>query len=251
MRLVAQFAAALVAVVMADGGGAPVVAAPLDAYGKLPAIETAALSPDGTMLAYSITLDGEKRAIVIKSLATGEVIRGLNVGEHKIREIGWAGSNHLIITESSTGYIPFVQSARGEWYLAVDYNLAKKTQHLLNSTFGAKDVGDTLNVVDAVPEIRTIGGRPIAFTEGVMFVNHKGQMSLFKVDLDQDDITELVDEGRPHTQGFLVDPEGKPLAADDYDAERKQWVLRTFRGGWRTAQRVWMRSAKRSVSART
>jgi len=232
MKAWLRVAAAMVAV-----GGGPAMAAPLEAYGRLPAIETAALSPDGAMLAYSVT-DGEKRAIIIKDLETGANIRGLNVGEHKIRGIAWAGSNHLIITQSSTGYIPFVESARGEWFLAIDYNLTKKTLHPLNATFGSRQVGDTLNVVGGPPEIRIIGGRPIAFTKGVMFVNQRGQTSLFKVDLDRDDVTDLVDEGRPHTDNFLVDAQGNPLAASEYDAVKKQWVLRIFHGVWHTAQSI-------------
>jgi pimeloyl-ACP methyl ester carboxylesterase len=43
---------------------------PLEAYGKLPSIEAAAMSPDGERFAV-ITTTGEARQIVVKELATG------------------------------------------------------------------------------------------------------------------------------------------------------------------------------------
>ncbi len=67
-------------------------AAPLEFYGRLPSVEEMRISPDGDRIAYAIT-DGERRTLIIKNLATGAVIAGLNLGEQKIRNIQWAGSS--------------------------------------------------------------------------------------------------------------------------------------------------------------
>ena len=217
-------------------GFSAAAAAPLDVYGKLPLIQEISLSPDGARLALALT-DGESRKIIVKDLNSGAIVGGLNAGEHKIRGIQWAGPNHLIVTESVTGYIPFVQSGREEWFLAIDYNLVKKTQHPLNANMGEKVGGDALNIVGAQPMIRVVDGHPFAFTEGVLFVDHNGQLALFKVDLDHDDLTNLVDAGFRHTSGYLVDAAGKPLAETEYDGPKKQWTLRVWKGAWHTVQR--------------
>src|SRR5271155_1787758 len=119
-------------IIVAIGTAFTAAAAPLEVYGKLPLVQDVSLSPDGARLAMALT-NGDARKIVIKEVDTGKIVGGLNAGEHKIRGIQWAGPNHLIVTESTTGYIPFVQSAREEWFLAIDYNLVKKTQRPLNS----------------------------------------------------------------------------------------------------------------------
>jgi hypothetical protein len=168
-----------VAVLWALAAAAP--AAPLEAYGRLPGIETMALSPDGRAFAFTVT-DGDKRYVVIQSLTTNKITAWIQFGEKKLRWLQWAGPNHLIMTASTTGYIPFVDSARAEWYLPVDLDLVRRTQHALLG-----GVNDTLNVVDGEPDIRFIKGHPFAFAQGTVFVDGQGREGLFKVDLDHDD----------------------------------------------------------------
>ncbi|HEY8004402.1 MAG TPA: S9 family peptidase, partial [Phenylobacterium sp.] len=66
------------------------VAAPLEAYGKLPSIEDIAISPDGARLAM-IQTDGEKRTIRIENLAQHKMERLLAAGDAKLRGLLWVG----------------------------------------------------------------------------------------------------------------------------------------------------------------
>jgi hypothetical protein len=45
----------LAAVLVASLLGPNAMAAPLDAYGSLPSVETVSISPDGSMLAFAVT----------------------------------------------------------------------------------------------------------------------------------------------------------------------------------------------------
>jgi hypothetical protein len=113
---------------------APALAAPLEAYGKLPSIEQATISGGGTEVAYIVT-DGEQRRVVVQELARNQIIFVGGLGEVKVRDIRFAGDQHLIITSSVTAKPIDVIADRAEWLFAADLNLAtKKLKTLLQNT---------------------------------------------------------------------------------------------------------------------
>jgi len=226
------------AVAVAAAWVSAATAAPLEVYGKLPMIERVALSPDGGKVAVVIT-DGENRNVLIKDVKSGETLGGLRGGDHKLRDVQWAGPGRLIITSSVTGYMAFTDSARTEWFLAADYDVAKKKQTQLLSTVTSSfgDHPDTANVIYGAPQIRMIGGHPIAFVQGVVFVNNVGHDGLFKIDIDRGDATTIVDEGFIHTDGYVVDSQGGRLAESEYDAQGGHWSLKLWKGFWRTVDK--------------
>jgi hypothetical protein len=208
-------------------------AAPLEAYGRLPIIETMSLSPDGRTIAYAAT-DGENRDVFIHDLATNKPTFRVRFGDKKLRWLQWAGPNHLIMTRSTTGYVPMVESARAEWNLPVDLDIRHRTQHaLVNVTEGV----ETLNVVDGEPDIRFIKGHPFAFARGTVFVDGQGREGLFKIDLDHDDRTTVLSQGLEHTESYVVGAGGDLLAESDYAAEKSLWKLRLWKGHWVEARR--------------
>ena len=215
-------------------------AAPLEVYGKLPLIEQVALSPDGGKLAFAVT-DGENRTVLVKDMKTGAVVGGLRAGEHKVRAIQWAGSGHLIVTTSVTSFVAGSDDAtRHEWLLAEDYNLATKKQTGLledvRSTVGPDH--DTANVLYGLPQIRTIGGHPFAFVEGAVIVGDESHRGLFKIDIDRNDATTVIETGFTYTNGYLVDAQGNPLVESEYDAQGPgHWTLRLKKESWRTVDR--------------
>ncbi len=207
----------------------PCAAAPLEAYGRLPFIESVAISPDGKMLALAVT-NGEQRKIVLQQVQPWRLTGGLNAGAQKIRRLQWAGPNHLIITMSVATTIADVLGPKSEYATATDFNIAKKTQRPLIS-----GVDHSLNVVYGDADIRFIKTKPVAFVQGVHFQEGAGQVALFKVDLESD-TTSIASPGFPNTRGYVVGADGKPLAESEYDAPRGKWVLKLWRGSWRQVQ---------------
>src|SRR5690242_9064671 len=90
-------------------------AAPLEAYGGLPNIESVEISPDGTKAAVAIST-GEQRLLGIKTLPDGQM-RTYAVGAAKVRRLDWVGSDRVIITTSQTSTVIGVYGPRGERFL--------------------------------------------------------------------------------------------------------------------------------------
>jgi len=210
----------------------PCLAAPLEAYGRLPNIETAAISPSGDRLAL-IWTDGEGRKVVLKDLRTGKIERVLPAGEAKVRGLQWADDKHLLITTSTTTSVLGVISPRREWYMVFDYDLPSNSLRLT-----MKDVEDSMNVVAGRPSIRILDGKPFAFVQGVHFVSGRGRLSLFKVDL-QKGKTALFEQGLEDTRDWLVSADGRAVAQSSYDLKTGRWSLRVRGGqGWREVRNV-------------
>src|SRR5665213_3153406 len=76
-------------------------APPVEAYGRLPAVEHVNLSPSGQSFAL-ITVDGDKRALIVASAGDNKPFYALNVSGLKVRRVDWAGEDHLLVTLSST-----------------------------------------------------------------------------------------------------------------------------------------------------
>jgi len=209
----------------------PCAAAPLEAYGKLPNIEDVAISADGMKLAVIVT-NGDERRIAIRNLADGST-KLLAVGPIKVRDLFWAGPDHLLIEKSSTAVILDVTGPAREYLQLFDYNLVENRIHPLMA-----DAGQSLNVVIGPPRVRTIGGRTVVVVEGIHFVNAQGQDSLFRIDLESGHSI-IIDPGFTNTDDWVVGPDAKPLAESEYDGESGRWMLRIKGpGGWRIVKSV-------------
>lgn len=205
----------------------PACAAPLEAYGGLPSIETGALSAGGGQIAVVVT-NGEERRIVVKDLVHDKITLIAPVGAAKVRDIRWAGDQHLIITSSVTALPLDVMAARSEWLFAFDFDLATKKLHPL-----MRGAEQSMNVVEALPTVRTVDGQPVVFLQGIHFLDSEGVVALFRTDPTRD-APRLLESGFHHTRGYVVGSDGKPLAQSLYDSNSGAWTLKLKAGtGWR------------------
>ncbi|THD83340.1 MAG: S9 family peptidase [Phenylobacterium sp.] len=204
----------------------PVFAAPLEAYGKLPSIEDGSVSASGTQLALVVT-NGEERRVAVEDVATGKVTFVGGLGTAKVRDVRWAGDQHLIITNSVTTQpnSAEVEADRGEYFFASDLDLkAGKLHSLLH------DAGESMNIIEGLPLVRMVDSQPTVFLEGIHFLNSQGSVSLFRIEVAHD-TSKLLYAGGAATRGFVVGSDGKPLAEERYDAHTARWSLRTTRDG--------------------
>ena len=208
-------------------------AAPLELYGKLPTIETLALSPDGETIAL-IATDGETRRIIVNHLADRKVLLVAEVGNAKLRALQWAGNDHVIITNSVTAIPRDVLARRAEWAMAFDLDLRKRKLRPL-----LKDAKDSMNTVQDRPEVRMVAGQPVVFLQGIHFVNGQGVLSLFQVDMDKAS-SKLVETGVRDTRDWLVGADGHAIAEARYNDKAGAWslMLKPSSGGWREIQRL-------------
>lgn len=228
-RLFAVFAGVLASAWGAACGG-PAAAAPLAAYGKLPSLEAASISPSGRAVALVVT-NGEQRTIVVKEIETDTVtLRGF-VGDHKIRDVQWAGDDHLVVVASVAQNSLELQNGFREWFYASSIDLkSRKLTGLLRNAERAD-----MRVIFGQPIIRNYQGQPSVFIRGVTFVGDRGQMALFRVDLASG-ATRVAEEGSRNTVDYVVDPDGRVLAQELYNGGTGEWSLRIRAGDtWREA----------------
>ena len=226
-RVLAGLAAGAASVLATGAAAAP---APLAAYGELPTIEQIAISPDGKLLAIDF-VKGEQRSILVQDLAAQKIVTGIRTGDTKVRGLEFAGDDHLIITSSSTSGMLGVMVDRSEWFTVSDFNLARKRVTPLLT-----DVEMAGNFVNSDPVVRKVDGKPTLFLTGIRFISYEGQATLFRVDLDNDHATPIIDTAGEISTDYLVGADGKPAARVEYDAPSKAWTLDVWRdGSWRAA----------------
>jgi dipeptidyl aminopeptidase/acylaminoacyl peptidase len=197
-------------------------------YGRLPQFEGVTISPDGSKLALIMT-NGEDRVLAVRKL-NGEMLGGVKASKAKLRSVLWGGEDHVIMVSSQTADVYGLRGPTREYLMAVDFNLVTRKQTLL-----LRSQPDSMNVILDRPMIRTIGDQPVAFVEGVHFVDNSGVNTLFRINL-KDGATRMLDGGaRAETDGWLVDAAGEPVAQSLYDGKKGRWTLRMKIGvGWKT-----------------
>lgn len=189
-------------------------AAPLEAYGRLPTIEQVAISPDGQYLAIAATTNGEQRTLLVQRIADHQTLMGVRVGETKLRDVQWAGSNHVLITVSVHAKLETasdeIMGGGMEHLGVIDFNVATRKQTVLLT-----NVPHALNVVYGTPEVRVVDGKPYALLTGEIFPDDggTGEMGMFRADLDRG-VTSVLDRGFPRATGWVADARGHAPGPD-------------------------------------
>lgn len=229
-RLIAISLLALVGVVAARSGcAAPAV--PLAVYGHLPSIEDVALSPGGSRVAY-VRTQGDLRIIVVASVADHKMIRWVNTGDEKLRDLTWADDDNLLFTTSLT---TSVYGSKDEWFLLRSYNVSQnKVRTLPGTPLGAYGASkEVLNTVVGTPMVRNIGGHTVVFVPG-LYQYVPGAFSDEDVALFRCDLTTGVTRAErtgSDNESWWVDSDGQPAAQQDYDSQTERWSLSVFHGG--------------------
>ncbi|WP_233995685.1 hypothetical protein [Erythrobacter sp. SD-21] len=102
MKLCRLYLAALAVVSMTFSGQslAAKEPVPLSAYGALPDVEDAAISPSGTNIAILMTVKSSRQLLIIGPDL--KLIRRTGVGDAKVRDFDWIGDDQLLLITSQT-----------------------------------------------------------------------------------------------------------------------------------------------------
>ena len=113
--------AAVVALAMTLGGEC--LAAPLEAYARLPALDDISISPDGTKVAF-VQSSGTKRATVILNLEDHRLLGRIDLNNEKLQSQWWADNAHLLLVTHVTarGGIA-IAGSKHEYFLVQSYDL--------------------------------------------------------------------------------------------------------------------------------
>lgn len=207
------------------GGAVAVQAqpAPIEAYAALPAIESVAVSPDGSTLAYiRRSLDGDT---VIAQARTGEALVTIDVSDRVARGVFWASPDHVVISSTVNDRLPYTTTAGLYEQLdivnvrnrRVARALRSADKAILTANFGPSTVG-------------TYRGRPVMYLRTYTVENNAFTYDVYRVDLD-DGRGRLHQTGAEDTNAYLVRPDGEVVARTTYDSKSGQWRLLAARGG--------------------
>ena len=199
---------------------------PLDAYGRLPSIEQAVLSPDGSTIAFVQTTQ-DWRVLAIIDLNASKVVGATRVGDQKVRSVEWADDDHLLVTTASSAMPIGLWGEHTEWHVMTVYNRkTNKWSGLLNNVRAGTN---TMNVVYGRPVIQHKGNETLLYIHG-LWVRDRTEAALFRINLSTG--TEaLVKEGGDATKEWVVDDSGEIVAEQDYFESDRRWVIRLLNGG--------------------
>lgn len=198
-------------------------AASLEDYGRLPSVEDIALSPDGTRIAF-VTTVGDQRYILIRTLGSTDKPMVLKFGDTKLRAIGWADDDHLMIQNSVAARPLFLSAADlQEWFMLNVFDLKTKRLRSIPDISMASNTR-ILNVIESAPMVRTIDGHTVIFVTGVHFVGSQGIPALFRSDLSAaNDV--IIRDGSAQTRAWWVDDRGRVAAEEDYFETDGHWTI--------------------------
>ncbi len=203
---------------------------PFEPYGGLPAIEDIALSPDGTYLALVKSVK-EERVLYVLSLANGEVKGACRIGDSKLRGIGWADAEHVLMVVSNTASPPrgFV-GPKSEFAVLLVYDINAETIHNpLNVDISSKEI--TLNtIVGGGAAVRYIDGETVVFVTGIYVQNRRTAPALFKLNLTTGR-ADFASHGNDKSNGWLLDGNGEIMATQTYDNHLKRWTISVRKDG--------------------
>src|SRR4030043_77090 len=139
---------------------------PFEPYGRLPAIEDIAISPDGTYLALVKSVN-EQRVLYVLSLKGAEIKGACRVGDAKLRGIMWADEKHVLLVVSTTSGPPlgFIGN-KAEFSVLLSYDIStEKIYNVLNIDNSFSE--EILNNIIGLPPVRPINGGTVFFVRGL------------------------------------------------------------------------------------
>jgi dipeptidyl aminopeptidase/acylaminoacyl peptidase len=201
-------------------------AAPLEAYGRLPSIEQATLSPDGTKVAFIQTTQ-DTRMLAIYDLVEMKTHSITKLGEQPVRSVEWADDTHLLMTKAYT-QMPFELSGeQREWRLMEVFDLGTRKWRALLDHIHAEV--RTMNVVEGRTIVSHKGNDTVLYVEGLA-VGGVTHLALFSINLTTG-VEQLVKEGTLEANGWVLDDSGQIVAEQDYFDASRRWVIRLYDGG--------------------
>ncbi|WP_340646141.1 prolyl oligopeptidase family serine peptidase [Phenylobacterium sp.] len=218
-----RFLTCLVAAYVAAGSLA-YAAPPLEAYGKLPAIDLVSLSPSGTRFAL-VARDGEARKIFVRR-ADGQAELVAPMGAAKVRSLEWAGDDHLLTTISATVGSPISGLVRQEWSAIYhfgipqgpNYGVFQKSKTYIDAVFGWYGSAK-------------VGGKWYAYVGGISYEKVRTRSSqgaiqpdLYRIDLETREV-DLLDTAGAGRRRWVVGADGAVVGHSAYDARGLTYSL--------------------------
>lgn len=168
---------------------------------------------------------GEARRLVVLTSDRKPLQSGA-VGDAKIRDLTWAGDDHLLLTASATADMRLDFAMKIEFSKVIQVNLAAKKAwtvfedskaiaHTVEGTYGAADKdGHWYGYFGGVTQLR----------QGSVFVLDHQYADLYRVDLETGE-PKLEAKGADREREWVIAADGRVVAHSDYNQGTGEWRL--------------------------
>jgi len=211
---------------------AVLAAPPVEAYGKLPGIEEVSLSPSGGNYAF-IATDGEKRRLYVAT-TDGKALQVIEVGTTKVRDLDWAGDDHVLVTLTATVTLgPEFNVWQAELATVVVLNVrtgksfqvfAGQKEKVVNAVFGQYGTAQVDGHWYGWFGARTCESDRTGCYGIVDYVEP------YRVDLDTGSIA-LAAHGHSDSDEWLISSSGDMVARSFYDEKSGNWRILAGKDG--------------------
>lgn len=202
---------------------------PLEAYGHLPQVELVRLSPSGGRVAL-IGVANDKRQLVLAEAADHKLIKAAGVGSNKIRNLEWAGDDHVLVFVTSTtprqlGYVGRYEldavlhvglDEAAPWAV---FGNSNSIEHVVYGYFGASvQDGQEAAYFSGVTLQRQRGFGPQGY------LRESGNPDLYRIDLRTAKPT-LIASGAGLGHDWLMGSDGSIVAHSEYNGDSGESVV--------------------------
>jgi len=204
---------------------------PIEAYGRLPAIDMVSLSPSGQKIVSIGDIEG-KRYILVRMIS-GQTLLAAPIEDSKVRDIIWVDENHILINITKSDYWLY-ETNIVELLVTLSIDLATGKSALLfqnNIKFRIFHSGLLASyVIDGHPyafiantprEGLTVGSR-LQSDSNAFFT--RGYPDLWKIDLSTNHI-DLAAHGTQTIDNWVINPDGEVASYSNFDDKSSTWML--------------------------
>jgi dienelactone hydrolase len=217
--MIKAISACAVALACLGVAGAARAQPPLEAYGALPAIEDMVLSPSGKSFAF-VAVEGETRRLFIRT-TRGGLVQSASLGGMKVRQLVWAGNDHLLIFIGQAMHLPHrVEMTPYEIVSVISMDV--RTGHTMR-VFADKGAaqGQVYGYYGSGEADGHLYGYFRSWSGGV---GMEVSLALFRIDLDTGDL-KMVGDGERRGYDWVTGAQGQVIARSYYDLPTKTWTL--------------------------
>jgi dipeptidyl aminopeptidase/acylaminoacyl peptidase len=205
-------------------------APPIEAYGRLPAADLAAISPSGEHIAVVAWIEGRRRVVVMT--LGGKLLTSVEIGDAKVRDLNWAGDDHLLVTTSATVNLTADFGREYELYATFQVGLDQQkpwavfantagVEHAVFGYYGAVQAdGHWYGYFGGITDVRGADND---------YRYQHGYPDLYRVDL-QSGKAVLEAHGSEREHDWVLSESGKVIMHSEFDKFQGEWRL--YSGSW-------------------
>ncbi len=188
----------------------------VDIYAAPPLVDQISLSPDASRVALVSQKDDQK--VLVHFHVKDDTSKSIGLGPAKIRDLMWGDNQRVVLTNSVTTALPGFAGDKHEFRQARTIDVDTAGTKLL---FSHEDNFYPI-IEGGVGRIKVDGQYRVTARNYHMADGY--EMCLYSFSLD-DVRGHMIYKATTDTEGFVVAPDGFPMAYSDFDDDRKQWLL--------------------------